>query len=87
MSDEERAVLEHQDRKKEQEAQLKAVAIVAKALAEGTMIESSIARLQHAAKIKTRLLIQTLDDPEMREPLHIRVERISKGVQKARHLP
>ena len=63
------------------------MAIVAKALAEGKMIESSVARLQHASKAKTRHLIQSLDDPEMREPLHVRVERISKGVHKARLLP
>ena len=66
---------------------MKALAIVAKALVEGTMKDSSVVRLQHSSKVKTKQIIKLLDDPKMREPLSVRVERISKGSRQARHLP
>ena len=66
---------------------MKALATVAKALVEGTMKDSSVARLQHSSKVKTKQIIKLLDDPKMREPLSMRVERISKGSRQARRLP
>ena len=66
---------------------MRALAIVAKALVEGTMKDSSVVRLQHSSKVKTKQIIKLLDDPKMREPLSVRVERISKGSRQARLLP
>ena len=55
-----RQALEQLDRIKEDEAQLRALAAVAKGLADGVMIEHSISRMRHTAKAQSRMLIQSL---------------------------